>query len=57
MTLDGEGTTDCFAVVIAIRKGKNHAAGKTTYAGFIRNANVAVCPVWFLALYLFVRYV
>ena len=57
MLLEGEGTTECFAVVVTLRKGKTHTAGKVSYAGFMRNANVAVCPVWFLALYLFVRYV
>ena len=49
MALEGEGTTECFAVVITMRRGKNEVAKKIAYAGFMKNSDVAVCPVWYPA--------
>ena len=55
MPLDGEGPTECSAVVAILDETKTNKRGKIQYASFIRNRNVFVCPVFFLSLYLFCR--
>jgi hypothetical protein len=53
--LEDEGHTPCYAVVVVTRSGKTNKDGKVNYAAVIRNKDVFMCPMSFLAFYLFDR--
>ncbi|CAD6934855.1 unnamed protein product [Tilletia caries] len=56
LQLEGEGPSDCFAVVLLLSNGKTNQAGRVEYGSFLRNKDAFVCPVGALALYLFSRF-
>ncbi|CAD6890814.1 unnamed protein product [Tilletia laevis] len=56
LDLEGEGPSDCFAVVLLLANGKANQAGRVEYGSFLRNRDVRVCPIGGLALYLFSRF-
>ena len=54
--LDGEGYSECVALVLLIQHGKTNNFGKLQHVGFMRNKNVNICPVGAVAMYLFQRF-
>ncbi|KAE8266440.1 hypothetical protein A4X09_0g5909 [Tilletia walkeri] len=56
LELRDEGFTPCFAVVLILRQGKTNKFGHLEFGSFIRAADVELCPVGALALYLFSRF-
>ncbi|GAA5976970.1 hypothetical protein JCM10908_005696 [Rhodotorula pacifica] len=54
--LEQEGPNGATAVVLLLNHGKTNQTGRTEYAGFLRNKEVALCPVGALAIYLFARF-
>jgi hypothetical protein len=56
LPLEGEGPTDCIAVVSSMRNGKTNAFGKLEYGAMIRAKNVEACGISTLGFYLFERF-
>lgn len=52
---DGEGFSECIALVLLIHHGKTNQNEKLQHVGYMRNKDVRVCPVGVVAVYLFER--
>ncbi|KAE8189287.1 hypothetical protein A4X06_0g7249 [Tilletia controversa] len=56
LEMRNEGLSDCFAVMLLLRSGKTNKHGRVEFGSFIRNKDASICPVGFLAFYLFSRF-
>ncbi|KAE8255342.1 hypothetical protein A4X03_0g5579 [Tilletia caries] len=56
LEMRNEGLSDCFAIMLLLRHGKTNKHGRVEFGSFIRNKDANICPVGFLAMYLFSRF-
>ena len=56
LLLEGEGPTDCKAVVSSMRNGKTNSFGKLEYGSMIRAKDVEACGTGSRGFYFFERF-
>lgn len=56
-TFHKQGPTPCEALVVSVRQGKTNTHGKAEDATMMRNADPLFCPLAWLNLFFFCRYV
>ena len=54
--MDNEGPTECHAMSIIKGRGKTNEYGKTLFSGYYRHADVTLCSISSVAIFLFLRY-